>query len=219
MLCSINSILLNQYWMIIILLIKMVKSKNVILIVKYCGSKKVIKKDFNWRILYLESGLAVKVKIKRYECNDCKRKCQSEFSKYYNKYCNFSNNIKNKAKRLLQHGWKSLRNLKNDFKELLSLNISYESIRKYIFCGDSLYWCDEESELSGYFGYDAQWVMLKGKWWYRLDIFDTIRNTPVAYQISNNESNRIVKNFINKSIPLKYRKADSNMIQNKDMMK
>ena len=56
----------------------MVKSKNVILIVKYCGSKKVIKKDFNWRILYLESGLAVKVKIKRYECNDCKRKCQSE---------------------------------------------------------------------------------------------------------------------------------------------
>ena len=68
----------------------------------------------------------------------------------------------------------------------------------------------------GYFGYDAQWVMLKGKWWYRLDIFDTIKNMPVAYQISYNESNRIVKNFINKSIPLKYRKADSNMIQNKD---
>ncbi|KZX12206.1 hypothetical protein MBORA_12820 [Methanobrevibacter oralis] len=114
----INSILLNQYWIIIILLIKMVKSKNVILIVNIVVLKKFIKKDFNWRILYLESGLAVKVKIKRYECNDCKRKCQSEFSKYYNKYCNFSNNIKNKAKRLLQHGWKSLRNLKNDFKEL-----------------------------------------------------------------------------------------------------
>ena len=107
----INSILLNQYWIIIILLIKMVKSKNVILIVNIVVLKKFIKKDFNWRILYLESGLAVKVKIKRYECNDCKRKCQSEFSKYYNKYCNFSNNIKNKAKRLLQHGWKSLRNL------------------------------------------------------------------------------------------------------------
>ncbi len=96
----------------------MVKSKNVILIVNIVVLKKFIKKDFNRRILYLESGLAVKVKIKRYECNDCKRKCQSEFSKYYNKYCNFSNNIKNKAKRLLQHGWKSLRNLKNDFKEL-----------------------------------------------------------------------------------------------------
>lgn len=132
---------------------------------KHCGSKKVIKKDFNWRILYLESGLAVKVKIKRYECHDCKRKCQSEFSKYYEKYCNFSNNTKNKAKKLLQHGWKSLRNLKNDFNELLSLNISYESIRKYIFFGDSLYWCDEESELSGYFGYDAQWIRIEGKWW------------------------------------------------------
>lgn len=58
-----------------------------------------------------------------------------------------------------------IRNLKNDFNELLSLNISYESIRKYIFFGDSLYWCDEESELSGYFGYDAQWIRIEGKWW------------------------------------------------------
>ena len=111
----------------------MVKSKNVILIVNIVVLKKFIKKDFNWRILYLKSGLAVKVKIKRYECHDCKRKCQSEFSKYYEKYCNFSNNTKNKAKRLLQHGWKSLRNLKNDFNELLSLNISYESIRKITY--------------------------------------------------------------------------------------
>ncbi|WP_156482727.1 hypothetical protein [Methanobrevibacter oralis] len=47
----------------------------------------------------------------------------------------------------------------------ISLNISYESIRKYIFFGDSLYWCDEESELSGYFGYDAQWIRIEGKWW------------------------------------------------------
>ena len=85
----------------------MVKSKNVILIVNIVVLKKFIKKDFNRRILYLESGLAVKVKIKRYECHDCKRKCQSEFSKYYEKYCNFSNNTKNKAKKLLQHGWKS----------------------------------------------------------------------------------------------------------------
>ena len=62
----INSILLNQYWIIIILLIKMVKSKNVILIVNIVVLKKFIKKDFNRRILYLESGLVVKVKIKRY---------------------------------------------------------------------------------------------------------------------------------------------------------
>ena len=42
----------------------MVKSKNVILIVNIVVLKKFIKKDFNWRILYLESGLPVKVKIK-----------------------------------------------------------------------------------------------------------------------------------------------------------
>ena len=62
----------------------------------------------------------------------------------------------------------------------------------------------------GYFGYDAQWIKIEDKWWYRLDIFDTIRNMPVACHISNNESNKTVKNFIKKSIPLKYRKSNSN---------
>lgn len=50
---------------------------------KHCGSKKVIKKDFNWRILYLESGLAVKVKIKRYECTIVKENVNQNSLSHY----------------------------------------------------------------------------------------------------------------------------------------
>lgn len=61
-----------------------------------CGSKHVIKKDYNWRTLYLEKGIPIKVKIKRYLCRKCGKKSQTEFLGFYAKYSNFSNIIKNK---------------------------------------------------------------------------------------------------------------------------
>ena len=91
---------------------------------------------------------------------------QNSLSHYKINTAIFQNNTKIiKQKDYSNMDGNHIRNLKNDFNELLSLNISYESIRKYIFFGDSLYWCDEESELSGYFGYDAQWIRIEGKWW------------------------------------------------------
>ena len=47
---------------------------------------------------------------------------------------------------------------------------------------------NEELKLSGYYGYDAQWVINEGKWIYRLDIFDIINNIPVACLISKKET-------------------------------
>ena len=60
----------------------------------------------------------------------------------------------------------------------------------------------------GYFGYDAQWIKIEDKWWYRLDIFDTIRNMPVAchYIIIMNQI-KLLKILLKKAYPLKYRKA------------
>ena len=66
--------------------------------------------------------------------------------------------MKNKARTLLQHGWKSLRNLGNDLETLLDFNMSHESVRKALKKEEGLYWLNEELELSGYYGYDSQWV-------------------------------------------------------------
>lgn len=98
--------------------------------------------------------------------------------------------MKNKAKILLQHGWKSLRNLENDFKTLLNFKISHESVRKALQNDDALYWLNEEVELSGYYGYDAQWIRNKREWIYRLELFDIINNMPVACLISKKETQK-----------------------------
>ena len=174
---------------------------------KHCGSKKHIRKGYNWRLLYLENGIPIKVKIKRYECKKCEKKFQVEFTEYWGKFCNYSNKIKNKAKILLRHGWKSLRNIGNDFKALLNFNISHETVRKALKNSEGLYWLNEDIKLSGYYGYDAQWIRKEGKWIYRLELFDIINNMPVACLISKKETPKIVEDFIDISIPLKDRKA------------
>lgn len=174
---------------------------------KHCGAKKFSRKGYNWRLLYLDDGTPVRIKVKRYKCKKCKKKFQVEFTEYWGKFCNYSNKMKNKAKTLLQHGWKSLKNIGNDFKTLLNFSISHESVRKALKTDDGLYWLNEELELSGYYGYDAQWVRNEGKWIYRLDIFDIINNIPVACLISKKETSKIIYDFIDISIPLKHRKA------------
>ena len=175
---------------------------------KHCGAKKFSRKGYNWRLLYLDDGSPVRIKVKRYKCKKCKKKFQVEFTEYWGKFSNYSNKMKNKAKILLQHGWKSLRNLGNDFKTLLNFKISHESVRKALQNDDALYWLNEEVELSGYYGYDAQWIRNKREWIYRLELFDIINNMPVACLISKKRNTKkIIYDFIDISIPLKNRKA------------
>ena len=111
----------------------------------------------------MEDGIPVKVK--RYKCKKCRRKFQVEFIEYWSKFCNYSNKVKTKAKKkLLQHGWKSLRNLGNDFKTLLDFDISHESVRKALKNDGALYWLNEDIQLSGYYSYDAQWIRKEDEW-------------------------------------------------------
>ena len=66
---------------------------------KHCGSRRYIRKGYNWRLLYLEDGTPIRVKVKRYKCKECKRKFQVEFTEYWSKFCNYSNKVKTKAKK------------------------------------------------------------------------------------------------------------------------
>lgn len=70
---------------------------------KHCGSRRYIKKGYNWRLLYLEDGTPVKVK--RYKCKKCRRKFQVEFTEYWSKFCNYSNKVKTKAKKKTVTAW------------------------------------------------------------------------------------------------------------------
>ena len=100
-----------------------------------------------------------------------------------------------------------IKKLRNDFKILLDFDISHESVRKALKNDGALYWLNEDIQLSGYYSYDAQWIRKEDEWIYRLELFDIINNMPVACLISEKETPKIIEDFIDKSIPLKDRKA------------
>lgn len=172
-----------------------------------CGSEKVIKKDFNWRTLYLEYGIPIRVKIKRYLCRKCGKKSQAEFFGFYKKYSNFPNIIKNKIINARENTWISLRDIKRLIKDWMGIDISHETIRKELLIEGEFYYFNDEVILSGYYGYDEQWEKVNGKWVYYLVIFDLVNNVPVAATLTEKIDIIIIKNFIDTSIPFKDRTA------------
>ena len=70
--------------------------------------------------------------------------------------------MKNKAKNIIVP-WMVIIKKYWKFKSLLDFDISHESVRKALKNKGGLYWLNEEIELSGYYGYDAQWVSNEGK--------------------------------------------------------
>ena len=73
------------------------ESLNIMIHIVRTVSQDVIKKSFNKRKIYLENGVSVIIKVKRYLCKKCRKYSQVRFNGIYEDYCNFSNRIKNKA--------------------------------------------------------------------------------------------------------------------------
>lgn len=172
-----------------------------------CGSRNVIKKDFNWRTLCLEEGFPIRVKIKRYFCHDCGKKSQAEFTGFYDKFCNLSNDFKNKIINARENSWISLRNIKRLIKDWFGIKVSHETIRKALLVEGEFYYFNDELKLSGYYGYDEQWERVNGNWVYYLVLFDLVNNVPVASMLTEILNENVIENFIDMSIPFKDRVA------------
>ena len=71
---------------------------------KNCFSNDLIKKSFNKRKIYLENGIGVIIKVKRYLCKKCRKYTQVRLNGIYEDYCNFSIRMKNKAVKIRTKG-------------------------------------------------------------------------------------------------------------------
>ncbi len=96
---------------------------------KNCFSNDLIKKSFNNRKIYLENGISITIKVKRYLCKKCRKYSQVRLNGIYEDYCNFSIKMKNKAVKLRTKGWDSLRNITWAYNIFNGIKMSYETIR------------------------------------------------------------------------------------------
>jgi len=167
---------------------------------KNCFSNDMIKKSFNKRKIYLENGIIVIIKVKRYLCKKCRKYSQVRLNGIYEDYCNFSIKMKNKAIRLRTRGWDSLRNLTWTYNIFNNLKMSYETIRQSLLIFDGLYYLNEELKPSGYVSYDVQWIKINKKWHYRHVLFDIVHKMPIAELLAKKEDSKTTKNFLKNSI-------------------
>ena len=163
-----------------------------------CHSHKIVKWHFTTRN-WISDDFQGEVKIQRYKCKSCGKMFQTEFKGQFEKYCNFSEKLKEKAIKTKELNWSSLKDISLYFKIFNGIDISPETIRKSILVikGNEIKY--DVPKVSGYFGYDCQWVKINKIWHYRHLLFDLVQEIPIAELYTEEDNNEIVYEFINKN--------------------
>lgn len=93
-----------------------------------CHSHKIVKWHFTTRN-WISDDFRGEVKIQRYKCKSCGKMFQTEFKGQFEKYCNFSEKLKEKAIKTKELNWSSLKDISLYFKIFNGIDISPETIR------------------------------------------------------------------------------------------
>jgi hypothetical protein len=102
----------------------------------------------------------------------------------------------------------SLRNTSKTHKIFNNISISHETVRKSCTILNETYFTCDIEELSGYYGFDEQWVAIDGeKWKYRYVLFDLVHNVPIAEGLYDDKDAETIKKFIENTIPHHKRKV------------
>jgi transposase-like protein len=174
---------------------------------KKCFSRDVNEYGYNSKMLIDEYGTEHDILVQRYICKSCGKLSHVEFHGEYESYCNFSNKTKNKSVKNMELDRVSLRNTSKMHKNFNNMEISHETVRKSGLILDETYFTCDIDEMSGYCGYDEQWVKIDGeKWKYRYVLFDLIYDLPIAEALYDDMKTDTIKEFIESSIPHHKRK-------------
>lgn len=172
-----------------------------------CGSHNVVKLDSNEKKLMNEkTGEWIKIRVKKYKCKDCGKISQVEIEGY-DKYCNYSNDFKDKLSKINRVRHIPLRLIQYLLNLTNNIHISHELIRLNHLITQDTYWKNENFKPSGYCGYDVQWFPIDGKWQYLHVLYDTYNKQPIALETTKTETKKDIKNFIDKSIKYHERKC------------
>ena len=163
-----------------------------------CYSHKIVKWNYSIRN-WISEDFQGEVKVQRYKCKTCGKTFQTEFKGQFEKYCNFSEKLKHKAIETKELNWSSFKDISSYFKIFNGIEISPETLRKSILVinGNEIHY--DVPKVSGYFGYDCQWVKINKEWKYRHVLFDLVQQMPIAELYTNEDNNEIVEDFIAKN--------------------
>jgi transposase-like protein len=166
----------------------------------HCSSKNITKQEYRKRNLIIENQKPIKVYLRRYKCKSCNKKFTTSLDSIIESGYRYPTILKDKLSELFQTGYRSLRNASEDLLNFSGIKISYQTIHNWQQITTKNQIQNIETNYSGYYCYDEQYVKIKGLWMYRLTLFDHILNIPVSEKIASDKGYNTIKQFIQESI-------------------
>jgi transposase-like protein len=165
-----------------------------------CNSNKIGKNGFNPKIIVFKDIGKVNVHIQRYYCKECGYSFNTEVDGYIEKNSTYSTIIKDFILFLLRLEHITLRNIVQIVKKVFKVLISPQTVKNWL----GKYFKNDKKEkndgLSGYCGYDEQYVKICKKWLYRMVFFDVNSKTLIHEDIKISMASKDVENFLKESM-------------------
>jgi len=167
-----------------------------------CGKSDYSKQGFYKINPTFDNGEKVELFLQRYYCKKCDKKFSTRLFNIKNKYNRFSKQIKDKIRKSKVSRGGSLRDMVDDIKTFLNLDISHQTIKNWLKIDENKIIQKRNriqlkfTELSGFYVVDEQFVNIDGKRKYRVTIHDIFYKTPIAEEIMTKRSKRKIKKFI-----------------------
>lgn len=163
-----------------------------------CGSSKVIKQEYYSRNLKLAEFGSQSIFVRRYFCKTCNKKFTTPLNVIIEKGHQYPKIYQKNVKESYKTGYCSFRHLKKILLSIYNNAPSHQTIYNWI--GEvSSKSIAEDSNCSGFYCYDEQYLRINGMRFYRLSLIDSILNKPITEEIVNNLKYGTVKSFIKKA--------------------
>lgn len=159
-----------------------------------CGSKRVIKQDWRRRTLKLSEFKTITIYYKRYKCVECGKKFPTQMDGIVKKGRQYSEFFREKANALAGIVKYSARTTQRALLSLFGISPSHQTIQN---------WLEAEIpdiERSGYYCYDEQHIKLDGKKAFRLTLYDSVVNVPVAEDVLLKLTDKSVLTFLRENL-------------------
>jgi transposase-like protein len=166
----------------------------------YCNSHNITKQEYRDRNLIIENQEPIKVHLRRYKCKSCEKKFITSLDPIIKPGYRYQTILRDKLIELFQTGYRSLRNASEDLSNFFGINISHQTIHNWQQTTTKNQIQTIETDYSGYYCYDEQYVKINGVWMYRLTLFDHIFNIPLSEKIAPDKEYATIKQFIQESI-------------------
>lgn len=164
-----------------------------------CGSHKIIKKGNIVKNKQNINGKTTTFKEQQYQCKKCGKKFGIHNNPLIGKHKQFLQEIIDKIPSVMKIGYQSLRKISEYFQTFLGITVSHQTIKNWSNKNHTEKIENEKFDYSGYYLYDEQFLRLNGIRHYRLTLYDSILNVPVAEKIVRRRIPENTKKFIKES--------------------